>query len=597
MAPNRGVLSGVVPERILPPWLGTGDPVNDGSLVVADSTQPGDIKLASYPERSLLYKATASTPYKVYHQIRGHIVASGTFVTPSATYWIDIDLRVLNQGFAYADFVLVVGVNGGAANTPLYGPNLQAGYFAATGVTEFRYEMAASMDWDAPNADHHVYQCTGLTVGRTYTWQLVGGMAGASQTISTVGSNPYFAVISPDNRTLWVSNNGDNTVQFINLGWRPGWRLGLVPVFSSSGDPILVGVGAYGIAISPNGQYVCVCNNTDKTVTAINALTHQVIGTTTAFTSAVYFCTFTLDSTVCWVGSGDGKVYPLTMSLTAAPSIGTGILVRNANDIIENVLCHPDGRTLWVANFTANAVYAATLATNTTLGAWSNSGALGASISATNLTTSMTYGTVASSITLTSTPFSFSVTNVIGMFPAQSKTIFVPISGSYVAITYAYSVTPGGTTTTTFYGCTGGGGQSTVAGTVFFDKGVWISGTGSGIDHLPSPGSAPDILYSTTLGVTSMWISNDHEEMWISGGASNQVEGRQISDGQLCMAPSGLGSSCQTVVGSSDGYVYVTLAPAGKGAVFNWQGGICTIDPTYSGFTGRLVVTGYGVGT
>jgi hypothetical protein len=560
------------------------------------------------PSRILL--GQLSTNFKGYRQLKTHPVMSGTFVARAASAVVYTDIRAAVLGGANAIFVLIVGTNGGLPNTPLYHASFQGSLTAASGAT-ITGVAEMSLDMESINAEHYPLFLSGLTAGTTYTWQLVLGMAGGAQDVATVGVNPYYSALAPDSPQvtntaleLWVANNGDSSVEHVICGFRPNWRLGLTPMWASAGPPLPAGSGPWGIAVSPNGQYVAVCNQASKTVTAINAITHQVIGTSAALANSVWFPTFTQDSTVCWVGCSDGKVYPLTMSLTAAPTVGTGVLVNIASDQIYQVLCHPDGKTLWVADTTANKVYSATMTSNTTLSAFT---------AATGTTTTsmaivraaMTYGTVAAGVTLSATPFTLSVTSVFGAFPVQGDTIYVPISGGYATVTYTNSSTSG--TTTTFTGCVGAG-QLSVAGKVIQDKGVWIGGDGSAvIQHVPTPGGAVDQTITTAFAsIKDIWVSGAGEELWVSHGnaaGAHTVEGFQAVDGQSLMAPTapmGTGFGPMGLQGTSDGYVYVNLIQTtGKGNVFNWLSGTATITPT-SGTAlgqspGKAIVSAEGV--
>jgi hypothetical protein len=206
------------------------------------------------------------------------------------------------------------------------------------------------------------------------------------------------------------------------------------------------------------------------------------------------------------------------------------------------------------------------------------------------VTTAMTYGTIAGGVALTN-GVNLTLTNVVGQFSPQTKTVRIPIAGGYATVTYQYSITTG--TTTVLYNISGGGGVATVAGQVVYDLGVWAGGTAGAIQHLDKPtvGMAIDQTITSTLGVTGLWISADAEEMWIAGGAAG-VEARQTSDGAVCLPVLSFGVGCYTIIGSMDGYVYVTQYPTGKGTIFNWLSGTAMISPAYQAFPGKLLVSG-----
>jgi YVTN family beta-propeller protein len=78
-----------------------------------------------------------------------------------------------------------------------------------------------------------------------------------TDTIS-VGVTPFGVAGSPDGSTVYVTNEGDNTVSVINT------KTGKVTT------PYSVGVNPYGVAVSPDGSTVYVANHFDNTMSVIN---------------------------------------------------------------------------------------------------------------------------------------------------------------------------------------------------------------------------------------------------------------------------------------------------------------------------------------
>jgi YVTN family beta-propeller protein len=78
----------------------------------------------------------------------------------------------------------------------------------------------------------------------------------------TVGFNPSGIAVSADNSTVWVSNNGDNTVSYIDTATL------------NVSLPIPVGLRPRGLVVSPTTVYVV--NNRSNTVSCINTITHTV---------------------------------------------------------------------------------------------------------------------------------------------------------------------------------------------------------------------------------------------------------------------------------------------------------------------------------
>lgn len=568
-----------------------------GATLAAVTSQPwvhGPTSADFFDEQVLF---NLGIPYEIFRQTKAHMVAWGTFVPTSQDYLLKLNLRGNNLGGAYAAFTFLAGQNGGAATTPLAIANMQSGAVAAGGVTDFRSVLAGQIMWEQVGNSHYEWRLTGLTPGATYTWQVMAGEAGGAQRVGDVGSNPYGADLSPDNRTLWVANNGDNSVIPITVGMRPNWQnaFGNAPPFSASGRPIPGFTSPYGVAVSPDGTKVAVCNSTARTITIINAATKQIVGTSAALsgTGSVFYCGWTQDSSTLWAGS-NGSLFSLNTSLTAAPTVnGTSYLVRTAGDQINTVLCHPDGKTIWVANWTANTAYSAPMTSNTTLGSFTAS-ALPTG-KAGSIATAMTWGTVAAGTTLTSALFNLTATNVHGHFTAQGAPILVPISGGYATITYQYALYTG--TSVTFYNCSGGAGQTTVAGTVIVDQGVYAGGLADDLYRIASPGATPSLLATLTasVSITTLWVTADNAEIWATGATGNVVEARQVSDGQVTLPAQNLGNPTYTVKGSTDGYVYVTEYPTGNGSVFGWNSGLMTINPILGVTTGELEVLGSNV--
>lgn len=324
-----------------------------------------------------------------------------------------------------------------------------------TGVTEYNISFT-NTDLEALGNVHHPVYLTGLTIGRTYHLQVGSGMEGGAQVGGTVGKFPYFLDISPDQNSVWVSNNGDNTVQMFIPGFRPLWRQGNVPTAMSAERPIALPAAAatpYGIAVSPNGKYVALaCGGTGGNTGAlciINALTGQVIGTTaTGGAKPAWDVCWSQDSTTCYVSGQEGNVWPYTVSATAAPTKGaalTGGLLGAANDSIGRIAMAPDGVTLYVADASNGNIYqlnltAAGTATKTTISIWNNvlySGLFG------TVATCQTYATLAASQAIPGAGGSLLAIlpqvpspDQYGSFPQQG-TIQVPLStGGYVTLAY-----------------------------------------------------------------------------------------------------------------------------------------------------------------
>jgi len=93
----------------------------------------------------------------------------------------------------------------------------------------------------------------------------------------TVGASPQLVAVSPDGKSVWVTNFGDAIAA------------GTVSRINTANNTVVatttVGVGPYGVAVSPDGSSVWVTNYgdgiADGTVSQINTANNTVVATTT----------------------------------------------------------------------------------------------------------------------------------------------------------------------------------------------------------------------------------------------------------------------------------------------------------------------------
>jgi DNA-binding beta-propeller fold protein YncE len=97
---------------------------------------------------------------------------------------------------------------------------------------------------DTTNSVVHVY----LRNVITYAFVEVPGSPFAT------GLNPSLAVVSPDNLNVYVLNEGANSLSSFSMNQATGF---LTPL----GVAFVIGFACTGLVISPNGQYVMVCND------------------------------------------------------------------------------------------------------------------------------------------------------------------------------------------------------------------------------------------------------------------------------------------------------------------------------------------------
>lgn len=84
----------------------------------------------------------------------------------------------------------------------------------------------------------------------------------------TVGREPRFVAISPDNRRAYVTSAIDGTLSTIDIS-------GAQPALL--GNPVSVGVEPRGIALSPSGRYALIANSTLASVGVVDLTTGQVV--------------------------------------------------------------------------------------------------------------------------------------------------------------------------------------------------------------------------------------------------------------------------------------------------------------------------------
>lgn len=88
-----------------------------------------------------------------------------------------------------------------------------------------------------------------------------------------VGVNPFMAAVSPDLKTLYVSNTFSGEVSIIDVTREMG------AMANGSVGTIPVGLAPQGIAVTPDGKKILVNNSGDLSVTVIDAQKRAVIAT------------------------------------------------------------------------------------------------------------------------------------------------------------------------------------------------------------------------------------------------------------------------------------------------------------------------------
>ena len=198
-----------------------------------------------------------------------------------------------------------------------------------------------------------------------------------------LGPNPQGITLSPDGRTLYVSDNFDGgavtvidvatRLQLAQVAMGPGAvPLGIAPspdgsraylafagsnvveVFDLAGRnvtaTIAVGAAPVGIAVSPDGGKVYVASKQANSVSVIDTTTNLVTATLAGFATPVGAAVSPDGSRLLVVNSGNGTVTPVRTAgngSEAAIPVGAGPV---------GIAVSPDGKRAYVTNATTNSV-------------------------------------------------------------------------------------------------------------------------------------------------------------------------------------------------------------------------------------------------
>lgn len=158
-----------------------------------------------------------------------------------------------------------------------------------------------------------------------------------------VGTDPYGAALRPKTREVWWSCGGTNEVQVMDLD-----TFGIT-------HTITVGNGPNGITFADDGSTAYVVNNTDCTVSVVDATTYTVTATVGNWPAPVSVSDANhavfVDPTTLWVSFGAGNSFGV-MDTTTNTAIG-GYVVGAVTDPIDMALV---GGKVWVTEKAANWV-------------------------------------------------------------------------------------------------------------------------------------------------------------------------------------------------------------------------------------------------
>ncbi len=166
-------------------------------------------------------------------------------------------------------------------------------------------------------------------------------------TIST-GTDPYYAVITPDGGYLYVLNNASTSVSVINTSTNTVIKT------------ITVGTNPRFAAITPDGRYLYVANFSSNSVSVINTSTNTVIKTITVGTNP-RFAAITPDGRYLYVVNlnSDNVSVINTSTNSVEKTVSSGGSVG-----IYSILS-PDGKYFYILNSYASSVSIMNTTTNT----------------------------------------------------------------------------------------------------------------------------------------------------------------------------------------------------------------------------------------
>lgn len=161
-------------------------------------------------------------------------------------------------------------------------------------------------------------------------------------------SSPYTLAITPDGSTVYVTNEGTDTVVAIDTRTK-------TPVAT-----IPVGQSPFGIAITPDGRRAFVSNANDKTVSVIDLTAKQVIGAPIPVEENSYGIAITPDGSRVLVANNDAASISVIDARTLQV-IGAPIAV---GEDPSGVAISPNGLRAYVGNHGSDSISVIDLATN-----------------------------------------------------------------------------------------------------------------------------------------------------------------------------------------------------------------------------------------
>lgn len=179
------------------------------------------------------------------------------------------------------------------------------------------------------------------------------------------GSEPHESAASLDARWIFVSNRSDDTVSVFDTASRSE--------VDTDGDPgngltrIAVGTQPHGLAVTPDDRYLFVTNDGSDDVTVVEIATFEVVSTVPEVGAAPHMIAVRPDGEEAWVGNiegGDVSLIDVGKAVTDPSEAvicvtpgGSGPECRIPAGVgTEGVAFTRDGKTAYAANGGANTV-------------------------------------------------------------------------------------------------------------------------------------------------------------------------------------------------------------------------------------------------
>jgi YVTN family beta-propeller protein len=188
------------------------------------------------------------------------------------------------------------------------------------------------------NASTLSFSSPGTQPGNGVVGQLLSANAAVVTTTVPVGSDPFCVAVDPSTDTVYVTNNGSNTVSVID---------GATKTVTAT---ITVGGAPAGVAVDPSTDTVYVTNNGSNTVSVIDGATNTVTATVNVGSDPEGVGVDPKTNTVYVANARSATVSVIdgaTNTVTATVTVGSDP---------EGVGVDPNTNTVYVANYESNTV-------------------------------------------------------------------------------------------------------------------------------------------------------------------------------------------------------------------------------------------------